>query len=350
MTAQPLSSPLSTPLSSPIVIAHRGASGSRPEHTLAAYDLAIDQGADFIEPDLVPTKDDVLVARHENAIAETTDVAAHPEFADRRTTKTIDGVRVTGWFTEDLTLAELRTLRAKERLPKVRPGNTAYDGRYPVPTFDEVIALARSESRRLHRTISVAPETKHPTYFTSIGLDQTKPLLRSLRAVGWDRANAPVLVQSFETTNLERLSRLTRVPLVQLTSASGAPYDLVAAGEDTTYADLVSPRGLREVRRYARWVAPEKNQVLPRDAAGAIDRPSSLVRDAHRAGLKVVVYTVRDENQFLPTNLRTGTDPNAKGDVRAELFAFFDAGVDAVFADYPDAAVAARTAWLRQRR
>lgn len=330
------------------VFAHRGASGYRPEHTLAAYELAIRQGADVIEPDLVSTKDGVLVARHENEISGTTDVASHPEFADRRTTKVIDGVDVTGWFTEDFTLAELKTLRAIERVPQVRPGNTVYDGRFEVPTFDEVIALAKRESRG-RRTIAVAPETKHPTYFSSIGLDLSKPLVRSLRKAGWDRRNAPAVVQSFEVSNLKELARWTRVPLVQLTSGSGAPYDQVAQGKDTTYADLTSPAGLRQVARYARWIGPEKNQVIPRDAAGAHTAPTSLVDDAHRAGLKVVVYTIRDENRYLPTDLRLGTDPNAKGDVRTELFRYFDAGVDGVFADFPDTAVQARAAWSKRR-
>ncbi len=334
----------------PAVIAHRGASGYRPEHTLAAYQLAIEQGADVIEPDLVSTSDGVLVARHENEISGTTDVADRPEFADRRTTKSIDGKDVTGWFTEDFTLAELRTLRAVERLPEVRPGNTLYDGRFQVPTFDEIISLARSESRRKGRTIGVAPETKHPTYFESVGLDLTPPLLRSLRRVGWDHGRAPVLVQSFETSNLKDLARRSRVPLLQLTSASGAPYDLVARGDGTTYADLMSPQGLRRVARYADWVGPEKNSIIPRDAEGRLTSPSPVIRDAHRAGLLVSVYTVRNENQFLPTDLRSGAAPSAHGEVRAELFAFFDAGVDAVFADFPDTAVKARKAYQRDRR
>ncbi|WP_286690970.1 MULTISPECIES: glycerophosphodiester phosphodiesterase [unclassified Aeromicrobium] len=330
------------------VFAHRGASGHRPEHTLAAYELAIRQGADVIEPDLVSTKDGVLVARHENEISGTTDVASHPEFADRRTTKVIDGVDVTGWFTEDFTLAELKTLRAVERLPQVRPGNTVYDGRFEIPTFEEVVELAKRESRG-RRTIAVAPETKHPTYFRSIGLDLNRPLVRAIRKAGWDRRNAPIVVQSFETSNLKELARWTRVPLVQLTSASGAPYDLVSRGDDTTYADLTTPQGLRSVARYARWIGPDKSQVIPRDAKGAHTTPTSLVADAHRAGLKVVVYTIRNENQFLPTDLRLGTDPNAPGDVRTELFRYFDAGVDGVFADYPDSAVAARAAWQKRR-
>lgn len=333
----------------PVVIAHRGASGHRPEHTLEAYRVAIRQGADFIEPDLVPTKDGVLVARHENEISTTTDVAQHPEFAARRATKTIDGVRVTGWFTEDFTLRELKTLRAKERLPQVRPGNTAYDGRFEVPTLAEVLDLAERASRREGRTISVYPETKHPTYFDSIGLSLEEPLVRTLHRHGLRGPKAPVIVQSFETGNLRDLSRLTRVRLAQLVDAAGAPYDLRAAGDPRTYADLVTPRGLREIARYADGIGAEKKVVLPRDAAGATGAPSSVVRDAHRVGLDVHVWTVRAENQFLPTNFRRGTDPNAHGDVRGELLALLDAGVDGIFSDFPDEAVQARKAWLRDR-
>ncbi|MBD8608327.1 glycerophosphodiester phosphodiesterase [Aeromicrobium sp. CFBP 8757] len=327
------------------VFAHRGASGYRPEHTLAAYELAIRMGADYIEPDLVSTKDGVLVARHENEISGTTDVADHPEFAQRKTTKTIDGVAVSGWFTEDFTLRELRTLRAKERLPGVRAGNTRYDGRFQVPTFDEILDLVRREGRARGRTIGVAPETKHPTYFRSIGLPLERPLLRSLRLAGLDSKRSKVVIQSFETSNLRQLSRETKVKLVQLTSATGAPYDLVAQGDPRTYADLMSPAGLRRVATYADWLGPEKNSVIPRDSAGFLAQPTSVVDDAHRAGLKVVVYTFRDENQFLPADFRNGVDPNAKGDIFGELQAFFDTGIDAVFSDYPDTAVAARDWW-----
>lgn len=330
----------------PLVIAHRGASGYRPEHTLAAYRLAIQMGAEYIEPDLVSTRDGVLVARHENEISGTTDVADHPEFADRRVTKVIDGTSVTGWFTEDFTLAELKTLRAKERLPQVRPGNTAYDGRFEIPTLDEVIQLVKRESGRAGRTIGLAPETKHPTYFDSIGLSLEEPLVRALRRNGLDRAHAKVVVQSFETGNLRELDTLTRVPLAQLVDAAGAPYDLKAAGSTTTYADLVEPAGLAEIATYAEWVAPNKNHILPRDGAGAIGTPSAVVADAHAAGLEVVTWTMRVENQFLPTNHRLGADPNAKGDLAGEIDAFLDAGVDALFSDHPDIAVAARDAWV----
>jgi glycerophosphoryl diester phosphodiesterase len=331
----------------PLVFGHRGASGYRPEHTLASYRLAIAMGADYIEPDLVSTRDGVLVARHENEISGTTDVAERPEFADRRTTRTIDGVVTTGWFTEDFTLAELKTLRAKERLPQVRPDNTRYDGRFEVPTFDEVLALVKEERRRTGRRIGVAPETKHPTYFDSIGLSLEEPMLRDLREARLDRKRSRILIQSFEVSNLRELSRLTVLPLEQLTAASGAPYDQVVAGTGVTYADLVTRTGLQRVARYADWVGPAKNQVIPVDpATGATRAPTRLVTDAHRAGLKVVVYTLRDENQFMATNFRRGTDPNAKGDIRAEVTAFLDAGVDGIFADHPDSVVDARDLWL----
>ncbi|WKN49644.1 glycerophosphodiester phosphodiesterase [Nocardioides sp. Arc9.136] len=328
----------------PIVVGHRGASGYRPEHTLAAYRLAVQLGADYIEPDLVPTKDGVLVARHENEISGTTDVADHPEFADRRTTKTIDGRPVTGWFTEDFTLAELKTLRAKERLPQVRPDNTRYDGRFEVPTFAEVLELVKRLRKETGRTIGVAPETKHPTYFDSIGLSLEEPMVRLLRKHDLDGRRAKVLIQSFETSNLRELDRMVDAPIEQLVDAAGGPFDL--AGSGTTYQQLVTPAGLRRIARYADWLGPNKDLVLPRDAAGAATAPSSLVADAHRAGLEVVVFTVRDENQFMATNFRRGTSPTAKGDVRAELLALFEAGVDGVFADHPDSAVDAREDWL----
>ena len=333
----------------PLVIGHRGASGYRPEHTLASYRLAVRMGADYIEPDLVSTKDGVLVARHENEIGGTTDVAAHPEFAARWTTKTIDGRPVTGWFTEDFTLAELKTLRAKERLPQVRPDNTRYDGRFEVPTLDEVLDLAAAESRRTGRTIGVYPETKHPTYFDSIGLSLEEPLVRALKRHHLDRRNAKVILQSFETANLRDLDRMTKVPLAQLVDASGAPYDLVAQGDPRTYRDLVTPAGLRDVATYADGLGAHKDLVLPRNAAGATTGPSSLVRDAHAAGLVVHVWTVRDENQFMATNFRRGTDPNAKGDSIAESKAFLDAGVDGIFSDQPDTLFQAREEWLAAR-
>jgi glycerophosphoryl diester phosphodiesterase len=325
----------------PLVIGHRGASGYRPEHTLASYRLAIEMGADYIEPDLVSTKDHVLVARHENEIGGTTDVASHPEFADRQTTKTIDGRSVTGWFTEDFTLAELRTLRAIERLPVLRPANTAFNGLYQVPTFQEVIDLAERAG------VGIYPETKHPTYFDSIGLSLEEPLLATLRANGLDRPKAKVFIQSFETANLKELNGETRVPLVQLIDAVGAPYDLVAAGDPRTYADLVTPEGLAEIATYADGIGPSKNLIVPRDTAGNLLDPTSLVRDAHRAGLVVHPWTFRRENNFLPLDFRQGNPASpeylrAPGDLPAELRLFFRLGVDGVFSDNPDTAVATR--------
>ncbi len=333
----------SPPRGAPLVIAHRGASGYRPEHTLEAYRLAIRLGADFIEPDLVSTRDGVLVARHENEISGTTDVAAHPEFASRKTTKTIDGTAVSGWFTEDFTLAELKTLRAKERLPLVRVANTAFDGTFEIPTFQEVIDLAKAESRRRGRTVGVYPETKHPTYFQSIGLALEEPLVRTLRAAGWRSQRDPVIIQSFETANLRALRGKTEVRLAQLMDAAGRPYDFTAAGDTRTYADLATCDGLTWVARYADGVGANKNLIVPRDAAGKLLTPTNLVRDAHRLGMVVHAWTFRAENQFLPTDFRIGADPNARGDITAEYELFYSLGLDGVFSDHPDTAVAART-------
>ncbi|MEU4398818.1 glycerophosphodiester phosphodiesterase [Micromonospora orduensis] len=326
----------------PIVIGHRGASGYRPEHTLEAYRLAIRMGADYIEPDLVSTSDGVLVARHENEISGTTDVSMHQEFAARKATKTIDGVAVTGWFTEDFTLAELKTLRAKERLPQVRVANTAFDGRFEVPTLQEVIDLARTEGRARGRTIGIYPETKHPTYFTSIGLPLEEPLLAVLRRNKLDRKNSPVFIQSFETANLRRLSQLTEVKLVQLLDATGRPYDFTAAGDTRSYQDLATAAGLKWIAGYADGIGANKNLIVPRDAAGKLLAPTNVVRDAHRERLLVHSWTFRAENQFLPVDFRIGTDPNARGDITAEYELFLGLGLDGVFSDHPDTAVAAR--------
>jgi glycerophosphoryl diester phosphodiesterase len=325
-----------------LVIGHRGASGYRPEHTLASYELAARMGADFIEPDLVVTADGVLVTRHEPEIGGTTDVAAHPEFATRRTTKTVDGTALTGWFTEDFTLAELKTLRAVERIPDLRQENTIYDGRFEVPTFDEVLALRERLSAELGREIGIYPETKHPTYFAALGLPLEPLLVAALDGAGLNRPDAPVFVQSFETTNLRELSGELDVPLVQLLSATGAPADLVAAGDPRTYADLVTDQGLADVATYAAGIGPDKNQVIARNPDGTLGAPTGLVDRAHAADLLVHPYTFRNENQFLPADLRSGPDPAAYGDAFGEYAAFFAAGVDGVFADNPDTALTAR--------
>ncbi|MDQ2582873.1 glycerophosphodiester phosphodiesterase [Saccharothrix yanglingensis] len=326
----------------PLVIGHRGASGYRPEHTLAAYELAARMGADYVEPDLVVTRDGKLVARHENEIGGTTDVAAHPEFAARKTTKVVDGVPITGWFTEDFTLAELKTLRAVERIPDVRPRNTLYDGRFEIPTFEEVVELSRRLSRELGRDIGLYPETKHPTYFQDIGLPLEPRLVDVLNRKGLNRHGAKVYVQSFEVANLKALKRELRVPLVQLVSGSGAPYDFVKAGDKRTYGDLVTPAGLREIRTYASGIGAEKSRIIPRDADGRLTTPTTLVRDAHTRGLVVHAWTFRNENAFLPADFRTSADPAAYGRAFGEYAAFYATGLDGVFADNPDTAVEAR--------
>jgi glycerophosphoryl diester phosphodiesterase len=316
-----------------IVIAHRGASGYRPEHTLASYELAIEQGADYIEPDLVITKDGVLVARHENEIGGTTDVASHPEFADRRVSKVIDGQPLSGWFTEDFTLAELKTLRAVERIPAVRPANTAYDGRFTVPTLAEVIELAQRRSRELGRSIGIYPETKHPSYFRALGLPLEERLVTQLHAAGYTEPSAPVFIQSFEVGNLRQLRSLTRLPLVQLMSAEGAPFDLVLSGDARQYAGLATAAGVKEIARYADAIGPEKSMVIPRDAAGKLLPATRLVRDAHAAGLRVHPWTFRREDDFLP--------PDYRGRPQAEIEAFLATGMDGFFTDNPDIGAAA---------
>jgi glycerophosphoryl diester phosphodiesterase len=325
------------------LVGHRGASGYRPEHTLASYELAIQQCADYIEPDVVPTKDGRLVARHENNIVQTTDVADHPEFASRKTRKVIDGVSQTGWFTEDFTLAELRTLHAKERLPEVRPNNATFDGLYPIPTLDEVFDLAKHSRSCSGKPVGVAPETKHPTYFRSIGLPTDDQVVAELRAHGWTKKSDPVVIQSFETGNLASLAKVTKLPLIQLVDCSGAPYDLKAAGSATTYADLVTPEGLKGIKRYADQVALCKDVMIPRDTDGRLLAPTPVIRDAHRAGLTITGWTFRRENQFLPLQYRSSTDPNAVGDLNAEIETFLDAGMDNFFTDDPDVGQEART-------
>jgi glycerophosphoryl diester phosphodiesterase len=326
-----------------LIIGHRGSAGYRPEHTLAAYELGARMGADYVEPDLVTTKDHVLVARHEPNITDTTDVASHPEFASRKTTKTIDGVTQTGWFTDDFTLAELKTLRAKERLPDVRQRNTLYDGRYQVPTFQEVIDLVKRLDRELHRDIGIYPETKHPTYFRAEGLPLEELLVQTLNRNGLNHHGAKVFVQSFEISNLKALNKVLRVPLVQLLDSPNLkPGDVLAAGGTTTYGDLATGAGLKGVAKYADGVGPFKDYIIPRDASGHSLAPTSFVADAHAAGLVVHPYTFRNENQFLPLEDRRGADPNAYGNAFAEDQRFFAAGVDGIFTDNPDTGVAAR--------
>lgn len=318
----------------PVIIGHRGASGYLPEHTLASYIRAALQGADYIEPDLVPTKDGHLVARHENNIADTTDVADHPEFADRHTTKEIDGQKVTGWFTEDFTLAELRTLKARGRTRAAQ----AYDGKFLIPTLEEVMGVAQVMSQATGRSIGIYPETKHPTYFASLGLPIEEKLVDQLKG-----SNLPVIIQSFEPGSLQKLSGMIDAPLAQLIDDSGAPADFVAKGDPRTYADLLTPEGLAEVASYADIVAPSKNLILPRDGHEVMSHQATgLIEQAHRHGLAVHAYTFGRDNGHLPAQLRTDADPENLGDMAAEVKAFLAAGLDGLFTNHPDVAVAAR--------
>lgn len=344
----------------PVIIGHRGASGYVPEHTLASYFLAIEQGADFVEPDLVITRDGVLVARHENEIGGTSDVASHPEFADRRTTKIIDGTAVEGWFTEDFTLAELKTLRARERIAELRPANTRFDGQFEIPTLDEILDLVhgadvvRSHSARARhepspQRIGIYPETKHPSYFAALGLALEEPLLAALARHGYEDRDAPIFIQSFETGNLKRLRTLTQLPLVQLVAGSGAPFDLVAAGDARNYAGMVTRRGLAQVAAYADAVGVEKTLVIPRNAQGELGSATSLVDDAHAEGLLVHAWTFRAENFFLPAAMRSGAEAAQLGDLAGELRSYLKAGLDGVFVDQPILGVRARNAQLVTR-
>jgi glycerophosphoryl diester phosphodiesterase len=340
----------------PFVIAHRGASGYVPEHTLPAYFLAIQQGADYVEPDLVITRDGALVARHENEISGTTDVASRAEFADRKATRDVDGESVTGWFTEDFTLAELKTLRARERLPALR--STRYDAVFAIPTFDEVLELvaaadaqraatARAAGRPVPPRIGVYPETKHPSYFERRGLSFDERMLDSLRRFGYTRRADPVCLQSFEVTNLKNLRGKTDLCLVQLVAPSGQPFDFTLAGVARDYLALMSPPGLREVAGYADAIGPHKWMVV--DFSEGPPRDTGLAARAREAGLGVHVWTLRAENEFLPADLRWPGDAATHGDLAREIHALLDAGVTGFFSDHPDLAVRARDEWWSQR-
>ncbi|MFM7350581.1 MAG: glycerophosphodiester phosphodiesterase family protein [Erythrobacter sp.] len=311
-----------------LIIAHRGASAERPEHTLAAYERAIDEGADYIEPDLVATKDLVLVARHENELSGTTDVATREEFEDRRREATIDGQRVAGWFAEDFTLAELRTLRAKERIPSLRPANARFDGLWQVPTLADIVTLVRAKEAETGRRIGIYPELKHPNFLLqNAGIDMVDLLLRDFRKLGITPAD-PVFVQSFEVAPLQRLKqRGGGFRLVQLVGPAGGPADESAM----RYADMVTPTGLAEVAKYADVVGAQIAMILSPDGT-----PTALVADANAAGLAVHAWAIRPENDFLPAPLRTGTDPKGKGCGDAKLAAMLEAaGVVGVFTDGP---------------
>ncbi|WP_298470129.1 glycerophosphodiester phosphodiesterase family protein [uncultured Erythrobacter sp.] len=309
----------------PLIIAHRGASGDRPEHTLAAYELAIDQGADYIEPDLVATKDLVLVARHETELSGTTDVASREEFEDRRREKTIGERRVAGWFAEDFTLAELRTLRARERVPSARPANIAYNGLYQIPTFEEVVQLVRAKEAETGRSIGLYPELKIPTWLLQEeGIDTVDLLVTQLRDLNLDGADDKVFVQIFEVGPLQRLDRLIDTKLVLLVAPEGGPFD----EPDMRWTDILSPTGLTEVAAYADGIGPWLGHVLEEDGT-----PTTLVNNAHAVGLKVHPWTLRKENGFLPAALQTSGGPAADGQYRLLWSNAIKSGADGFFTD-----------------
>lgn len=336
------------PTARPLLYAHRGASALRPEHTLASYAKAIQDGADFVEPDLVCTKDGVLVARHENAITDTTDVATRPEFANRKNRKVIDGEAHEGWFVSDFTLAELKTLRAVERLPKMR--GTAYDGQFQVVSLEEVIDFVAAEAAARGRTIGLIPELKHSTWFAQAGLALEERFVSTLRAHAYTR-HAPVTVQSFETANLKQLRKVLGKPdnvkLAQLVIAGGKydavrPADVAIAGGSLTYGEMVTARGLRAMAAYADVVAPVTRAVIPLGADERLGKPTALVADAHAAGLQVVVWTFRPENAFLAADFRNGAGPDARNESGsiAEMRRYLETGIDGLFSD--DTALARR--------
>ena len=335
----------------PTVIGHRGTAGYRPEHTFGSYELALESGADIIEQDVVPTSDGHLVCRHENDITHTTDVADHPEFAGRRTTKTVDGNTLNGWFTEDFTLAELKTLRAVERLPDVRQHNTLYDGRWDVPLFEDVLRWADEQGRRRRKPVWLYVETKHPTYFRGLGLELEMRLARLLRRYGRDKAHSPIFLQSFEPSSIQKLAGLVDSPgVVLLDALDSRPWDFVAAGDPRTVADLITPEGLRWIAGFAAGIGPTRDLIIPPKDDGTLGEPTTLVADAHARNLLLHPYTMRNENTFLPVEFRRGDDPTAYGDSFGCFRTFFETGIDGVFTDNADTALLAAADHRARRR
>lgn len=319
----------------PLVIAHRGASGYRPEHTLASYALAARMGADCIEPDLVATKDGVLVARHENEISGTTDVADRAEFAALRTTKRVDGREVSGWFVEDFMWTQLQTLRAKERLPAVRPANTATDGVWGIASFAQILSLRAALSAELGREIIVYPELKHPSHLRARGLATEEMIVADLTEARLLGADQPVFIQCFETPTLGRLRAL---------SVESPLLHLMHAGHEWGAEELAQWAGV------ANGIGPDKHSVIAWTDEDRLGEPTGLVKAAHEAGLFVHPYTFRAENTFLPANLRQGDGAAEGGDIGHEITAYLDTGVDGFFTDQADLGVAARDAWLQASR
>jgi glycerophosphoryl diester phosphodiesterase len=343
-----------------LVIGHRGACGYVPEHTLTSYFIAIQQGADYVEPDLVMTRDGVLIARHENEIGATTNVADHAEFATRRKAKIVDGEAIEGWFTEDFTLAEIKSLRARERIADLRPDNMRFDGQFEIPTFEEILALVRSvqaerrvRAQQLGRPepaqIGIYPETKHPSYFAKLGLAMEAPLIALLERYDFKGADAPVFLQSFEVGNLKALRGMTQLPIVQLVEANGQPFDFTLSGDARTYAELLKPAGLAEIAKYAQVIGVNKSLIIPRNADDSLARATALVSDAHGAGLKVHGWTFRAENAFLPRKLRSSSARARRGNLGAEVASYLAAGMDGFFTDQPDLGVRARDAFVAAR-
>lgn len=335
-----------------VVIGHRGASGYVPEHTIGSYALAITMGAQYIEPDIVITRDKQLVALHDNELSSTTDVAQHPEFTSRYKTQNLDGSSMSGWFTEDFTLEELRTLRTTERIPNIRPGNARMNHTFPIPTLQEIIDLLRSMQSGRQFPIGICPEIKHSTHFKRLGLPIEQRLVDTLHRNGFVGSKAPVLIQSIEISNLKQLKAITRIRLLQLfDSKELQPYDQVVSGSNLTYGEMATPEGLKEVAEYAYAVGPDKEYIIPRDQNGNLGCSTSFVSDAHRAGLKVNPYTFRAENAFLPAEFRS-SDPamSARGNLTGELNAYLDAGIDGVFADQPDLAVSLQKSCPKQKK
>ncbi|VVC87923.1 uncharacterized protein LOC126971214 [Leptidea sinapis] len=340
--------PLQTPgpdTCSPTIIAHRGASGYIPEHTLGSYALAITMGADYIEPDLVMTKDGQLIARHDNELGLTTDVAHRQEFADRHRTQIVDGNEITGWFTEDFTLAEIKTLKAIERIPDIRPGNARIDGAFKIPTFQEIINLAKSLQGSERRRIGLYPEIKHSTHFKNLSLPMERKVVEIFHKNGYNGADSPVYIQSFEVNNLKELKKMTSLRLLQLyeSDKSLQPADQARLGTGLTYGQMSTPEGLAEVAKYAYAVGPDKSYIIPRNDDNSLGEPTTFVNDAHAAGLKVHPYTFRAENEFLPKEFQSD-DParSARGDLIGELRAYIAAGIDGMFADQPNIPVSIR--------
>jgi glycerophosphoryl diester phosphodiesterase len=356
----------------PIVIAHRGASGYRPEHTLAAYELAIAQGANYIEPDLVMTKDGALLARHEPMLARvdlnpdgsirmvggqpvinrtdtSTNVWELPQYAGRLTVKTLDGTRVGGWWVEDFTAAEIRAdVRAQERLRDVRVGNNAFNNQFVIPTLQEVIDLAKAKSIETGRTIGVYPETKHPTYFAAHAaanglMSMEDRLVQILHASYGNSASAPVFIQSFEVGNLRYLNGQTNIRIAQLLNGSGRPFDFMEANDPRSYADLASRQGLDFINDYADGVGANTNLMIPL-VNGRLGTPTTLVADAHDLGLAVHGWTFRAENSFLPNEFDSSADPASFGNMAGQIQAFLRLGMDGFFTDQPDLGVAALAA------